>query len=642
MQFKPTLGLMLALGPILACDKISTPTAVCPTPTPTPTPEPVEARVEDAPAPTVELQPLDEAPPQPTLLIHSRERPRILRDPDQDLCTLDDTVDPQVWRCLDRESPLQDDAVIVDMSADFDACRLDLTGRLECQLSNRTSPWIAAEVDEFDLDHMTGVLCVRRYRTIECSSISGPQRAPEVFELLADSVRIGTGPDGVCGLSAAGELRCVDPDEPTSITREIDAVEDFAIGGGHACVIRRQQVECWGESTYGQVGDGGRVARSWSDNLEVTTPSVVAGPSSPQALALGQDFSCALDGDGRVWCWGADDQGQLGRGLETGASSEAQPVWELGVVATIRAWDDSVCALLDDGGLRCWGHIGERWPAALGDVASVASDPRSPPRERYPVNTSCVRRDLSQWARELEAASGTMEVVRMLHELGMTPGIRVPFPSTLALNIDSVELHEVELDGRAQPERVIEVVASAEDHERRMVSFWQAQSGPNGSKDHWCPINLDGYPGLESSLIMDMRPCLEHWSEPEFEGGLDVSFVELSARGKLDVEVRRQDGSCAGYPRSSFYTTEFWSMKDGQLQRIFEPFTTFTESHSVGPEAPWAYGELKLAGGFPRRIETTTQTDWSVDDGDPDDPDADDSRVVTKKRTFRLRGGRYR
>jgi alpha-tubulin suppressor-like RCC1 family protein len=46
----------------------------------------------------------------------------------------------------------------------------------------------------------------------------------------------------------------------------------------------------------------------------VSTPVEVTGARGALQLAAGQDFTCALRADGRVLCWGANDQGQLGDG----------------------------------------------------------------------------------------------------------------------------------------------------------------------------------------------------------------------------------------------------------------------------------------------------------------------------------------
>jgi alpha-tubulin suppressor-like RCC1 family protein len=44
------------------------------------------------------------------------------------------------------------------------------------------------------------------------------------------------------------------------------------------------------------------------------TPTPVPGLSAVHTLAAGAQHTCARTRDNRVWCWGANDQGQLGDG----------------------------------------------------------------------------------------------------------------------------------------------------------------------------------------------------------------------------------------------------------------------------------------------------------------------------------------
>ena len=44
-------------------------------------------------------------------------------------------------------------------------------------------------------------------------------------------------------------------------------------------------------------------------------------PTMPVAIAAGDEHTCALPGDGSVWCWGRNEGGQLGNGsVETSAT----------------------------------------------------------------------------------------------------------------------------------------------------------------------------------------------------------------------------------------------------------------------------------------------------------------------------------
>lgn len=78
-----------------------------------------------------------------------------------------------------------------------------------------------------------------------------------------------------------------------------------------------------------------------------------AGPPVVIAVVAGNGFSCALDTEGVVYCWGENTEGQLGRGTleETGAVG---PVTGGLSFSAIAAGDDSACGLAD-GRPHCWG-----------------------------------------------------------------------------------------------------------------------------------------------------------------------------------------------------------------------------------------------------------------------------------------------
>jgi alpha-tubulin suppressor-like RCC1 family protein len=85
----------------------------------------------------------------------------------------------------------------------------------------------------------------------------------------------------------------------------IDAGED------HVCGIQTGgSLWCWGENTWGQVGNG-------SSGSDVTTPTRVGSASDWVAVALGEDHTCGVRAGGSLWCWGANDLGQLGLGSRT-------------------------------------------------------------------------------------------------------------------------------------------------------------------------------------------------------------------------------------------------------------------------------------------------------------------------------------
>ena len=91
-------------------------------------------------------------------------------------------------------------------------------------------------------------------------------------------------------------------------------VQAVATGAGFTCAIVNGGAQCWGENNSGQLGD----------NSPLLTRSLVPEPvyglgSGVQALAPGNQHSCALV-NGGVWCWGQNSDGQLGNNSIAGPS----------------------------------------------------------------------------------------------------------------------------------------------------------------------------------------------------------------------------------------------------------------------------------------------------------------------------------
>jgi hypothetical protein len=69
----------------------------------------------------------------------------------------------------------------------------------------------------------------------------------------------------------------------------------IALSRDHACAIVRDHVECWGEATSGQLGDGTRYMHS---------PAPVAGIDDAVSLGAGESIVCAGRKRGGLTCWG--------------------------------------------------------------------------------------------------------------------------------------------------------------------------------------------------------------------------------------------------------------------------------------------------------------------------------------------------
>jgi alpha-tubulin suppressor-like RCC1 family protein len=148
-------------------------------------------------------------------------------------------------------------------------------------------------------------------------------------------------------------------------------VRELATGGYHLCArLSDGTVKCWGANADGNLGRGdtwfrGAQASDMGDALG--TVDLGSGLTVVQ-LAGGQSHTCARFDDGRVKCWGKNDHGQLGlgdrenRGDQPGEMGDALPFVDLGegaVATQLVSLENHTCALLQDGRLKCWGANGD-------------------------------------------------------------------------------------------------------------------------------------------------------------------------------------------------------------------------------------------------------------------------------------------
>ncbi|CAB4744775.1 MAG: hypothetical protein F2694_06645 [Actinobacteria bacterium] len=126
------------------------------------------------------------------------------------------------------------------------------------------------------------------------------------------------------------------------------SAEQTSAGGEHNCQLRSiGTAQCWGDNTYGQLGDGTLINKS--------TPVDVTGLTDAVQIAAGASHSCALLADGTTKCWGHNLFGELGNGTTT---ASLLPVAVTGLVGAVQiaAGRYHSCALLADGTAKCWAH----------------------------------------------------------------------------------------------------------------------------------------------------------------------------------------------------------------------------------------------------------------------------------------------
>ena len=127
----------------------------------------------------------------------------------------------------------------------------------------------------------------------------------------------------------------------------------MAVGADHTCVLSDGKVYCWGKNDHGQLGDGDPI--SSGAKREFPRPVLLRDGSEltgVEKISSSKNHTCALR-IGRVYCWGANDHSQLG--VAGGDRPEAVAVsGDLTGVQEVSAGADHTCAIVN-GGIRCWG-----------------------------------------------------------------------------------------------------------------------------------------------------------------------------------------------------------------------------------------------------------------------------------------------
>jgi alpha-tubulin suppressor-like RCC1 family protein len=172
-----------------------------------------------------------------------------------------------------------------------------------------------------------------------------------------------------CAVLDDGTVRCWGDNtygqigDGTTLTPKLAAVQvsglaniiSVSAGYSHTCALHAfGAVFCWGDNTYGEVGDG-------TSNNRKLTPVQVKGLDNVTAVAAGQGFTCGLRANGTVWCWGNSLFGELGNGTSGTTAGSLTPVQvkTTSPAIAVTAGQFHACALLLDSHsgaiVQCWG-----------------------------------------------------------------------------------------------------------------------------------------------------------------------------------------------------------------------------------------------------------------------------------------------
>ncbi len=138
-------------------------------------------------------------------------------------------------------------------------------------------------------------------------------------------------------------------------------LKNITAGANHTCAIASDDnAYCWGKNDYGQLGDGSFV------NKLVPTPVSMSGVLTGKKLLYlnasgGAEHTCAIASDLQAYCWGSNDNGQLGNNSTTNSNTPVA-VYNTGALVnkTIKSISAAgiyghTCAIASDLQAYCWG-----------------------------------------------------------------------------------------------------------------------------------------------------------------------------------------------------------------------------------------------------------------------------------------------
>lgn len=160
-----------------------------------------------------------------------------------------------------------------------------------------------------------------------------------------------------------------------------ELVEDasrLSLGHNTACVVLDNgNARCWGVNNVGQTGIGINQTPIGRDETPDTFPTVDLGGQRVLEIATQEGHSCALLFDKSVQCWGSGDYiGVPGAPSRVGDSeppSSIDPVQLGGTVEAIALGNFHSCAILTSGAVRCWGDASSG-QMGLGNQNAIGDD----------------------------------------------------------------------------------------------------------------------------------------------------------------------------------------------------------------------------------------------------------------------------
>jgi alpha-tubulin suppressor-like RCC1 family protein len=178
--------------------------------------------------------------------------------------------------------------------------------------------------------------------------------------------------DGIIG-DFAGEMAAL----PALNWGAGHSASSIATGSVNCAVLNDATLKCWGQGYEGQLGQPGGNLGSTPEELAALNGVDLGKGRTAKTVVVQHSHVCAVLDNGQLKCWGFNGSGQLGLGTTVSVGDapgdmgdNLHPV-NLGghTVHQVAAGLTHTCAILDDGTLKCWGS-NDSGQLGLGDIVA--------------------------------------------------------------------------------------------------------------------------------------------------------------------------------------------------------------------------------------------------------------------------------
>lgn len=244
-------------------------------------------------------------------------------------------------------------------------------------------------------------------QTLTLTKLSIPPPPPGILNMVrsknpAQQI-ISAGANHTCVINPAGQVQCWGYNWGTNnilgnVSTQVSAnpvtvngIENavsISSGYQHSCaVLSTGQIQCWGNW--------------WSSDKPSSdsAPRVVYGIVNAVSVATSLVNTCATLSSGEIQCWGDNSYGGIGNGLiEKDVIRGPTKVLGITNAISVSGRQQSMCALLNSGRIKCWGHEFGGVPVEVAGITDAVAI-------TIGVNHSCARLstgDVKCWGRRSE------------------------------------------------------------------------------------------------------------------------------------------------------------------------------------------------------------------------------------------------